>query len=397
MKIVHIEDFFHPEAGYQINILPKYMVKCGHEVTIITSEMEKIPELLTSFFGRENIQEKDKIYSDAYGVKIIRIPLRAYVSGRAVFTKKLFETIRVENPDVVYVHGNDTLTGMRYLIKAKSLGYPFVMDSHMLEMASVNKFNKIYRRIYRFIFTPQIVKQEIPVIRTQDDCYVEKCLGIPLQMAPWISVGTDTLLFYPNKTQRKQFREENNIPQDAFVIIYAGKLDESKGGKLLADAMKKKFVTEKTVVCIIVGKTNGEYGKQIEETFVNSENTVLRYPTQTYGNLSKFYQAADLAVFPRQCSLSFYDVQACGLPVVFEDNNINQSRAEYNNATVFEVGSVEKFREAILKYINMSKNDYDEMSRNAVELVKSTYDYSQIVNQYMEVIDKKVKNKSKRI
>lgn len=38
MKIVHVEDFFHPDAGYQINILPKYMAKMGHEVVVITSE-----------------------------------------------------------------------------------------------------------------------------------------------------------------------------------------------------------------------------------------------------------------------------------------------------------------------------------------------------------------------
>lgn len=52
MRIVHIEDFFHPNAGYQINILPKYMVKQGHSVTIVTSEMEKIPEGLTVFLEK---------------------------------------------------------------------------------------------------------------------------------------------------------------------------------------------------------------------------------------------------------------------------------------------------------------------------------------------------------
>ena len=55
MKIVHIEDFFHPEAGYQINILPKYMVRAGHEVTIITSEADKAAKQLTGFFGTDGI------------------------------------------------------------------------------------------------------------------------------------------------------------------------------------------------------------------------------------------------------------------------------------------------------------------------------------------------------
>ena len=114
MKIVNVEDFFHPDAGYQINILSKYLVALGHEVIIITSQMDKVPAALTSFFGKENIEERDKEYSNRYGVKIVRLPIKGFVSGRAVFTKELFSTIQADNPDVVFVHGNDTLTAMRY-------------------------------------------------------------------------------------------------------------------------------------------------------------------------------------------------------------------------------------------------------------------------------------------
>ena len=57
MKIVHVEDFFHPDAGYQINVLPKYLAKFGHEQVIITSEMDKIPDNLTQFFEIENMKK----------------------------------------------------------------------------------------------------------------------------------------------------------------------------------------------------------------------------------------------------------------------------------------------------------------------------------------------------
>lgn len=387
MKIVHIEDYFHPEAGYQINILPKYMTQMGHEVTLITSQMDKIPEGLTSFFGREGIDEKDRSYEEKYGVKIIRLPLLAFVSGRAVFTGALFRAIREEKPDVVYVHGNDTLTGMRYLLRRKQLGYPLVMDSHMLEMASQNKFSKLFRWGYRKVFTPMLIKNRIPVIRTQDDPYVEKCLGIPLTQAPWISVGSDTLLFRPDMEARKAFRVAHQIPEDAFVVVYAGKLDEVKGGMLLAQAMEEKFDTDRQVVFVIVGATSGEYGRQVEQTLGRSANRVLRFPTQKYAELPSFYQAADLAVFPRQCSLSFYDVQACGLPVVFEDNNINIDRASHENGLVFRSGDVEDFRRQLLWILSMEENQYRAMRQNAVELVRSSYDYAQIAKQYMQIVD----------
>src|SRR5699024_1833755 len=103
----------------------------------------------------------------------------------------------------------------------------------------------------------------------------------------------------------------NSIAEDAFVILYAGKLDESKGGKLLAEALREPLKTDRAVVFLVVGNTSGSYGAEVETLFQTSKNRVLRFPTQRYADLAPFYQAADLAVFPRQCSLSFYDVQAC--------------------------------------------------------------------------------------
>lgn len=388
MKIVNVEDFFHPDAGYQINILSKYLVALGHEVIIITSQMDKVPAALTSFFGKENIEERDKEYSNRYGVKIVRLPIKGFVSGRAVFTKELFSTIQADNPDVVFVHGNDTLTGMRYLLNYKKFGYPLVMDSHMLEMASTNKFNKLFRKFYKYFFTPLITRNEIPVIRTQDDPYVEKCLGISLSQCPWISVGSDTMLFHPDEDARKQFREANNISENAFVVIYAGKLDESKGGLLLAETIQKKIEAKRDVVFLIVGKTAPtEYGSKIESLFSQSENRVLRFPTQLYAGLPKFYQAADCAVFPRQCSLSFYDVQACGVPVIFEDNNINVDRAAHGNAVVFESGDFQDFRNKIAEMCNEPAENLLRMRENSIAYVKASYDYAEIAKRYCYVIE----------
>ena len=313
--------------------------------------------------------------------------MRAFISNRAVFTGALFQTIQDEKPDVVYVHGNDTLTGMCYLLKRKKLGYPLVMDSHMLEMASQNKLSKLFRWGYRHFFTPMLVKNHIPLIRTQDDPYVEKCLGIPLTQAPWISVGSDTLLFHPDAEAKKTFRAEHGISEDAFVILYAGKLDEAKGGMLLADAIAKKLPVNKDVVFVVVGKTAGEYGVQVEEKFSRSENRILRFPTQKYSDLARFYQASDLAVFPRQCSLSFYDVQACCLPVVLEDNNINVDRVSHGNGFVFKAESVDSFREKMTQIAVMDSESYQKMCQNSITLVRDTYDYADITRRYMNVIE----------
>lgn len=388
MRIVHIEDFFHPNAGYQINILPKYMVKKGMDNYIITSMIDKVPSNLTSFFGRENIEEFDKEYEKMTGVKIIRVPVKGFLSNRAVFGKELDKVVAQLQPDIVYVHGNDTLVGMKYIWEQNKHKFALISDSHMLEMASANRFSKLFRKFYKTFITPRIIKNRLTVIRTQNDPYVEKCLGIPLDQAPWISYGSDTLLFHPDRDEKKQFRIENNIPEDAFIIIYAGKLDESKGGLFLAETLQKKFETGRNVVFIVVGNTSGEYGRKVEKIFSISENKILRFPTQRYVDLAHFYKGSDLALFPRQCSLSFYDVQACGLPVISEDNNINIARCSHDNGFNFKQGKADDFRNKIQLCIDMDDNCFRKIQNNAFAFIKSEYDYSDKADEYMKEIKK---------
>ena len=386
MKIVNIEDFFHPDAGYQINILSKYLASFGHEVIIITAETDKIPDELTAFFKRDNIEQLDKDYTEKYGVKIIRLPIKAFISGRAIFTKALKKTILELSPDILYVHGNDTAVGMWALSNYHKLKIPLVTDSHMLAMASVNPFNKLFHLFYKWFFTPIIKKNNITVIRTQDDPYAEKLLGIPLSQAPWISYGSDTLLFHPDPDVKSEFRRENGIGEDDFVAVYTGKLDEPKGGKLLAEAFRKKFDTKKNVVLVAVGNTTGDYGKEVEKIFSESENRVIRFPTQKYCDLPRFYQAADLSVFAKQCSLSFYDAQGCGLPVLSEDNNINIDRNSHGNGLCFKSGDVEDFRNKIEEFLNMSDEDYKAMSDNAYNFIAENYNYETKAREYEKII-----------
>lgn len=394
MHFIHIEDFFHPDAGYQVNLLSRLQVKQGHSVTVITSELEKMPSYLTTFFGKQNIQERDEAFSSLTGVKIIRIPLLGYYSGRSIYDFKIFKIVNALNPDVLFVHGEDTLIGIQYLWKYRNLKFPLVLDCHMLEMASENRFRLVFRKFYKTFIAPIIVKNNIPLIRVVNSNYVEKCLGIPLNRTKLLSFGTDTDYFCPNEEVSNSFRKKHNIKPNTFVILYAGKLDFYKGGQFLADSIKEKFVpnsTDKEVVFLIVGSTDGEYGENVEKTFTSSKNRILRFPTQTYLNLAEFYQVADIAIFPKQCSLSFFEVQSCGLPVVFENNEINSSRIDDNGFT-FITDDSKDFRNKIMQFIDMESSRYKEMKNKARKYILDNYDYLPIAQEFTNIM----MNESKR-
>lgn len=395
MKIVHLEDFIHPDTGYQVNLLARLQVLQGHTVDIVAGELEKIPADLTSFFGRDDIPKRDQRFKKETGAEIHRVPLFGFYSGRAIFRPvKLVKKVISLKPDVLFVHGEDTLTGIIFILISKWLPCPLVLDCHMLEMASQNKFREYFRYFYRKFITPKILREKIPLIRVVDSDFVEKCLGIPLEHTDLLSLGTDTDHFRPNEENKKLVRKELGISDDAFLVLYAGKLEESKGGELLSEVTKFHIASPKNkkIEFLIIGNSVGDYGKKVESSFQGSENSIFRLPTQRYFDLAKYYQAADLAVYPKQCSMSFFEAQACGLPVLFEENEINNIRCSRNNAFTFKPGSAADFREKIIEIASMSKEDRALIGKNARDYVVETYDFVPIAQGYTDVLQQAISN-----
>lgn len=388
MRFVHVEDFIHPDAGYQLNLLSRLQVKQGHEVIIVCAELEKIPGWLTSFFGKDNIEEKDEKFKEATGVKIIRHPLYGFYSGRAIFKPGLHKLIKSLNPDVLFIHNEDTVMGMKLLWDYKKMNLPYVLDCHMLEMASKNKFRDYFRAFYRKFVTPIILKNNIPLIRVVDTDFVQKHYNIPLERTKLLSFGTDTDFYKPNQEVKKQFRQELGINENDFVVIYAGKMDPTKGGEFLAKSLKEKInIQNKEIKFIIIGNPpKDEYGEKVNKIFSESENKIIQNPTQTYFDLAKFYQTADIAIFPKQCSMSYFEVQACELPVVLEENEINISRVENKKGLTFSKDSIKEFRTAIEQFGNMPKEEFDMFKENARKNIVDNYNFVPIAQQFTDVM-----------
>ena len=394
MKILHVDETFHPAFGYQANPLAKFQQKQGNEVYIVTPTKEYLYPVYHEFgdFG-EHLVEQDAAYEKSTGVRIVRIPAKRYFMKRLVYGREVFETVERIKPDVIFVHCIETLTAMRFILKNPK--YPMMFDSHMLSMASGNRFAKLYEAVFKIVITPKIIKRRYDVIRTQDDSYVNTHLGIPKAQTPFISFGTDTILFSPSDEARRRFREEHGIGQEDFVVVFTGKLTEAKGGRLLAETFQKKFDLPVTLVCV-GSPTQDEYGQNVKKLLNESENRVLMFPTQNYLDLAQFYQMADLSVFPRQCSMSFYDAQACGLPVLSEDNNINVERCSHQNGDNFKAGSVDDFRAKIMTFAQMSAADRKQYGKNSRAFIESGYDYADIAAQYTDYLRKALDNFNNR-
>ena len=393
MKIVYVDETFHPAYGYQSNPLAKFQQVQGNDVTIVTVSKDQIHPVYREFGDNgESVEKDDEVYQKATGVKIVRVKTKGYFMHRAVYSHGVFKAVRNEKPDVVFVHCAETLTAMRFLLHRKE--WPMMLDSYMLSMASQSKFVGAFESVYRAIFRRIIEKHNYYVVRTQDDDYVNTHLGLKKDLTPFISFGTDTIMFCPSTEAREKFRKENNISENDFVVVYTGKLTEAKGGKLLAETFKEKFDVPVTLVCV-GSPPESDYGREVQRILDSSKNRVIMFPTQKYMELAPFYQMADLSIFPKQCSMSFYDAQACGLPVVSESNNVNSDRCSHQNGDNFEPGSIADFRAKIMKFATMSKEERDQYRKNSRAFVEAGYDYADIARQYTEYLKKSVEQQKK--
>lgn len=383
MNIVYVKDLMLPTAGYQVNFLSKWHVKHGHEVTIITTnglEYWKKSGFIDNEYIK-NINKYDSEMEKKTGVKVIRMHSYGSISSRQIFGMNLFNQVKKLNPDIVFVHLNDSLTAIRFFMKATRLSYPIISDNHMVKIASINKYAKYFRTIYSNLVTPKLVRHGIPVIAVTEETreYCNENYNIPLDLLPVIQLGTDTDIFYPDENVKRDFREKNKLSQTDRVFIYTGKIIPSKKVMLLAEAFKERIQGERRAVLIVVGSGSGEYYDKTIKLFKESENTVLFFPTQKLIDLPKFYQTADISVIPGACSLSIYDQQACGLPCIGEDIDVMKERVgeDETRGYLYFKDNVNELRSTIVKAFNATDARIKDMGKYAKDkiVLNNSYDY----------------------
>lgn len=392
MKILHIEDHFFPESGYQINLLARYMANKGHEIYIISSKPTKKRNDLNTFFSSDH-SEADKKFENDYNVKIFRYRSLFKYSGRLWLFTNIQKKIRQIHPDIVFLHGNDTLTSMRVILRHNKNKIPLISDSHMLRMASRNRFAGVFRKFYRIFITPKIVRYKILVIRTQESDYVNRDLNIPKNLTPYISFGSDVNHFKYDKKIKKDFHSEFQIKEDSRILIYAGKIIKDKGIDILLRSLQK--IDQSKLNLIMIGNIpDNDFGNELKELINSLKMRIFQYPTKTYKELAYYYKVADFAVFPKQSSLSFYDVQSAGLPVILEDNSINRKRINDYNGKLFKKDSPDDLATAISYYLNIDQDQLDIVSKTIRQNIVDNYDYSTITDRYLDVIKKTIISRS---
>lgn len=316
MKIVHLclSCFFIDNYSYQENMLPKYHVKMGHDVTVIASlvsfNKEGKPCLLPS--------PSERIDEDGY--KVIRLGYKEPIKINRILRKYqgFYETLVKEKPDVIFTHGvamAAVSTLIRYLKENPNV--KLYGDHHGDYINSATTF--LSKHVLHKIVWRHYVKKLEP--------YLTKCYGVtPMRcrflkemyhlnpnIIEFLPMGVDDEAIPENRTAvRDAVRKELGIPPNAFLIMTGGKIDQRKNTHVLLEAIKRIDNSNLHIVICGVLAPEMEY---LKEQFNNNIHYLGWCNAQ---RVMDCMVAADMACFPGTHSTLWEQAVGVGLPAVLK-------------------------------------------------------------------------------
>lgn len=128
-------------------------------------------------------------------------------------------------------------------------------------------------------------------------------------------IGVDVKKISSVQVDRATKREELGIPEDAFVFVSVGELNENKNHRTVIRAFAKTDMTNSYYLICGEGKLRQEHLKLAEELGVSDRVCFLGFRT----DVSEILRACDCFVFPsfrEGLSVSLMEAMAAGLPCI---------------------------------------------------------------------------------
>lgn len=385
-KIVHLclSNFYIDNYSYQENILPKYHVRFGFEVTVIAS--------LVSFDldGRICLLPSEREYVTKDGYKVIRMnyskwPSR-YFCKRFRFYTSTYVLLEQERPDILFIHGTsfgDVKQVCKYLKKN-----PYVKtfaDSHAdwinsgRNWLSLHVLHKIIWRHYTRMLLPYLDKI-YGVLPIRCD-FLHQVYGVPQERITLLPMGVDDDAIPQSRLSiRKSVREKIQISDNDMLIVTGGKIDSLKNVHLLMDAVNNMSIA--TVKLLIFGTVLPEFRTEFEKRL----STKIRFVGwATADQVMDYMIASDVACFPGTHSTLWEQAVGLGLPCIFKDWNRMHHVDINGNCLFLHIDSEGEIRKSLLMILDPSV--YSQMFQKAY-FAAPNFLYSKISRQAIGLSEK---------
>lgn len=345
MKIVMLCDFYNELLEYQENLLVKYYIKHGHDVTVITSTFESVFDY---YEDKHDNRAPSRIYYHG-GAKIIKLKYRFNFLNRLRIFTKIDCLLDQEKPDLIFIHDImlNILEAVKY-VKSHS-DCQMIMDYHAdYSNSGKNAVSlKILHGIIRKWFLDQArpyLKKIFPIVPASAT-FLHEVYKVPHSEMELLPLGADTDLAREIKKKQagRALRKSFGISEDDIVIFSGGKLAPAKKTELLIDAVAR--LQDSRIHVIVVGDAGKEDVDYKNDLLKLTENQINIKFTGWLNreDIYRYLNMADLAVFPASQSILWQQAIAMGLPLIvgnsgFQDISYLNS---YNNIIILNKNEIQ--------------------------------------------------------
>lgn len=343
MRLVLLSETFAKNMGYLGNVLPRYLARLGIEVHVITMDLAPYHQIadFTKTYGdfsagavppAGSVEEFD-------GYKLHVLPHRRLLGYMRM--RGLFRKLRELRPDVVQALPSIGWIPLDAAIARPALGFALFTGAHTT--ASVFPLARRNRTKWDSSLLRSVVTRAIPgrIVSLQTEkCYAAtvdcadvavRFFGVQKRKVEVCPLGVDTELFFPadskaSKSERKALRDQLGFADNDIVCIYTGRFSQDKNPLLLAQAIDRLVKTGLPFRGLFLG------GGAQEEAIAACRGCVRR-PFVPFAELRRWFQSADIGVWPTQESTSMLDAAACGLPIVVNDTLVAVERITGNGVS----------------------------------------------------------------
>lgn len=388
LRILHIIDHFYPVLGYQETFLAKTQNR-ENEVLVITSD--RYSKAL--YIANKSLLKKRVIgpgYFIERGIKVLRLPtLLDIIPFNKPWLVGLEKAIVNFKPEIIIVHGVVSISSVRIArLKSKYPMAKLIFDDHMTYNATRGSWTRMIYKMFKKIFTPillKVVDVFVAAVSYETKHFMEEIYGIPASRIAVIPLGVDRNIFCHNLETRNIIRNNYGIRDDNIVFIYVGKIIPAKGVHLLVSAGIRLCNEHPNVKIMLVGGGYPAYVEKLKER-IRKSGLVDRFifievvPNE---ELPQFYNAADVGVWPLQCSISMVEAMSCNLPIIISSKSGTVERVKEGNGLLYREGDVNDLRAKMEELLDENRRKI--MTKNA-ERYAEKLDWDIISKRFLESV-----------
>ena len=348
--------------------LSKGLVQRGHEVIVYTTD---------TLDAKNRIKAREEVID---GIKVRRFGnLSNSIAYNHNFwlSPAMLSTVRnnLKYFDIVHMHEYRTTQNVMVHHYAVKYGIPYVTQAHGALLRKAPK--RSLKRLYDNLFGYRILKDAARVIalnETEVDQY-EK-MGIARNKINIVPNGID-LSEFENLPAKGEFRKKYGLRDDDKVVLYVGRLHQTKGLDLLVKAFAELNIDNARLV--IVGPDDGYLATLtgLIEDFAIADRVLLTGPLYERSRLEA-YVDADVFVTPTFYGfpVTFAEASACGLPIITteDDPRLDWIHNQVGYVVAYDVNQL---KDAVLKIIT-NRDLVPQFQENGRKLVRDRFNWSKI-------------------